>query len=108
MTGADDNDAQGNRLVVMPALTASAGSNSMSPGHNRDELMIADGVNVRRLTPLECERLQGFPDGWTEGQSDSTRYRQLGNAVAPPVAEWIARRMVAVNARLNAEEVSAA
>lgn len=52
-------------------------------------------AGVRRLTPTECERLQGFPDGWTAGQSDSTRYRQLGNAVAVPVVEWIARRMTA-------------
>ncbi len=49
---------------------------------------------VRRLMPLECERLQGFPDGWTSGQKDAPRYRQLGNAVAVPVAEWIGRRMV--------------
>ena len=49
---------------------------------------------VRRLTPVECERLQGFPDGHTAGQSDSARYRQLGNAVAVPVAEWIGRRIV--------------
>lgn len=52
------------------------------------------GVGVRRLTPLECERLQGFPDGWTEGQSDAARYRQLGNAVAVPVFEWVGRRIV--------------
>ena len=44
---------------------------------------------VRRLTPLECERLQGFPDNWTEGQADSHRYKQMGNAVAVPVAEWV-------------------
>jgi site-specific DNA-cytosine methylase len=44
---------------------------------------------VRRLTPIECERLQGFPDDWTAGQSDSQRYKQMGNAVAVPVAEWI-------------------
>lgn len=44
---------------------------------------------VRRLTPVECERLQGFPDNWTEGQSDSTRYKQMGNAVAVPVVEWL-------------------
>ncbi len=49
---------------------------------------------VRRLTPLECEKLQGFPPRWTEeGQSDSARYRQLGNAVAVPVAKWIGRRL---------------
>lgn len=52
------------------------------------------GVGVRRLTPTECERLQGFPDGWTDGQSDSARYRQLGNAVTVPVAEWIGRRII--------------
>ena len=46
-------------------------------------------TQVRRLTPLECERLQGFPDGWTEGQSDTSRYKQMGNAVAVPVVEWI-------------------
>lgn len=56
----------------------------------------AAGAMVRRLTPLECERLQGFPDGWTAGQSDSARYRQLGNAVAVPCVEWIARRIVQV------------
>lgn len=51
---------------------------------------------VRRLTPTECERLQGFPDGWTEGQSDTARYRQLGNAVTVPVVEWIAGRLMVV------------
>jgi len=51
-------------------------------------------VGVRRLTPTECERLQGFPDGFTDGQSDSVRYRHLGNAVAVPCAEWVARRIL--------------
>ena len=46
-------------------------------------------TSVRRLTPVECERLQGFPDDWTAGQSDSARYKQMGNAVAVPVVEWI-------------------
>ena len=50
---------------------------------------VATSTNVRRLTPVECERLQGFPDDWTEGQSDSHRYKQMGNAVAVPVVEWI-------------------
>jgi len=51
-----------------------------------------DGL-LRRYTPTECERLQGFPDRWTDGFSDSTRYKMLGNAVAVPVARWIAERM---------------
>ena len=46
---------------------------------------------IRRLTPLECERLQGFPDGWTdiEGASDTSRYKALGNSVAIPCVEFI-------------------
>ena len=57
---------------------------------------IATSTNVRRLTPVECERLQGFPDDWTAGQSDSTRYKQMGNAVAVPVVEWIVQNIVDV------------
>jgi DNA (cytosine-5)-methyltransferase 1 len=54
-----------------------------------------DSQVVRRLTPKECERLQGFPDDWTADQADSNRYKQCGNAVAVPVVEWIISRMVA-------------
>ena len=62
---------------------------------------------VRRLTPLECERLQGYPDGWTDigdwvdskgkkrkGESDSPRYKALGNSIALPFWEWMAERML--------------
>jgi len=53
---------------------------------------------IRRLTPLECERLQGFPDGWTEipGASDSARYKALGNSVAIPCVTFVLRGIVAV------------
>lgn len=52
---------------------------------------------VRRLTPLECERLQGYPDGWTDipGASDSARYKALGNSVAIPCVEFIMSRIAA-------------
>ena len=53
-------------------------------------------VGVRRLTPTECLRLQGFPDNWLDGESDTAKYRQCGNAVAVPVVEWIAKRIVAL------------
>ena len=53
-----------------------------------------NSATVRRLTPKECERLQGFPDDWTLGQADSSRYKQMGNAVAVPVVEWIVKRLV--------------
>jgi len=63
--------------------------------------MAAGPFGVRRLTPTECERLQGIPDGWTDvnGMSDSARYRMLGNAVARVCAEWLGQRIMEVEAR---------
>ena len=57
-----------------------------------DDKCIVGGTNlIRRLTPLECERLQGFPDGWTNipSASDSARYKALGNSVAIPCVEFV-------------------
>ena len=53
---------------------------------------IKDGMRIRKLTPIECERLQGFPDNWTQG-SDTQRYKQCGNAVTVPVVEYIAKEL---------------
>jgi DNA (cytosine-5)-methyltransferase 1 len=64
-------------------------------------------MGVRRLTPLECERLQGFPDNWTELGADnkpipdSHRYRLMGNAVATVCAQWLGHRLVAVDSMLE-------
>ena len=71
----------------------------------KDPQIVCDFV-VRRLTPTECERLQGFPDYWTDicdwvdskgkkhkGNADSPRYKALGNSIALPFWEWMARRM---------------
>ncbi|WCD56191.1 DNA-cytosine methyltransferase [Caulobacter phage BL94] len=57
------------------------------------ETFLVDHWEVRRLTPLECERLQGFEDGYTAGQADGPRYRQLGNSMAVPVMAWIGRQI---------------
>lgn len=60
----------------------------------RSSVLVLENPNVvRYLTPLEWERLQGFPDGWTEGLSDRARYCQMGNAVTVNVAEWVAKRI---------------
>jgi site-specific DNA-cytosine methylase len=61
---------------------------SLTIATSNDQTLLNKGT-VRRLTPVECERLQGFPDDWTVGQSDSSRYKQMGNAVAVPVVEWV-------------------
>lgn len=71
---------------------------------------VRQNMVVRRLTPMECERLQGFPDGWTDigdwvktdkrgreikvkGSADSPRYKALGNSIALPFWDWMLRRM---------------
>lgn len=53
----------------------------------------SDGARIRRLTPIECERLQGFPDNWTEGISDTQRYKCLGNAVTVNVIREIMKKL---------------
>lgn len=74
--------------VTEPLLANSGGSNT-SGGK------IQQGMQVRRLTPLECERLQGFPDNYTNiaGSSDSTRYKALGNSMACNVMNYIGERI---------------
>jgi len=75
------------------------GTDGVSPtlntmqGGNRQPFIPEDS-KIRRLTPTECERLQGFPDGWTEGLSDSQRYKTLGNAVTVNVIKDICERLL--------------
>jgi len=70
------------------------------------------GAVPRRLTPRECERLQGLPDDWTQVEyngkpmADGPRYRMMGNAVTVNVIEWIGRRIVAAE-QARAEEEAA-
>jgi site-specific DNA-cytosine methylase len=115
--------------TVLPSIPASMALSQTK--HNRDGLVIVNHVvgtldahegtkwgsnqwalqnkamihqsRPRRLTPLECERLMGWPDGWTaegideQGRpyrlSDTVRYRLVGNGVGSPVAAWIGRRL---------------
>lgn len=67
---------------------------------SRNYVSYPDDGEVRRLTPSECEGVMAFPPGWTDLQAglegealDTARYHALGNAVTPPVAEWLARRI---------------
>ena len=100
----------GNGQVHQLYLSKMAGAlNCMS---DQQKLMIVGGGGekmnvVRRLTPLECERLQGFPDGWTDigewtdsngkrhKEADAPRYKALGNSIALPFWEWMAKRIAA-------------
>lgn len=87
----DTDDETWQRGGVSPTL------NAFDNGTESRATVLSTQSQVRRLTPKECERLQGFPDDWTGGQPDSARYRQMGNAVAVPVVEWIINRLVEVD-----------
>ncbi|MCA6254596.1 MAG: DNA cytosine methyltransferase [Phenylobacterium sp.] len=81
-----------NKTRVSPELPASTLS-------KESRMHVATALQVRRLTPTECERLQGFPDGWTaipyrgKPAADGPRYKALGNSMAVPVMAWIGRRI---------------
>jgi len=79
----------GNRVADIRVQDDKINTLQARMGTGGNNMPMVSTTQVRRLTPLECERLQGFPDGWTEDQSDTHRYKQMGNAVALPVVEWI-------------------
>jgi site-specific DNA-cytosine methylase len=75
------------------ALTRTSDDQRM-PDKSRFQAVVHE-YGVRRLTPVECERLQAFPDGWTEpAVSDSARYKALGNAVTVNTVRWVLGRML--------------
>ena len=99
------NDQGGNRMDVSESCVATL--RAQEHGHQPLVVTQAPHNMIRRLTPLECERLQGFPDGWTDidnwvdengfgrtGVSDTARYKALGNSIALPFWRWLAERIV--------------
>jgi len=100
-----DTGSHGDGVRVTEETTPTLQARMGTGGNNTP--MVSYPATVRRLTPTECERLQGFPDGWTTHrvdekkglveQADSARYKQMGNAVAVPVVEWIMARLVEVD-----------
>lgn len=88
-TGTDFGIMDGDRKISNTVRTSGRGSTDR---HSWD--IVNDKTRIRRLTPMECERLQGFPDNWTEGISDTQRYKCCGNAVTVPVIEYIAKQFI--------------
>jgi DNA (cytosine-5)-methyltransferase 1 len=81
-----------NKSGVCPALTANMGSG----GHNVPLVKVRGGI--RKLTPRECARLQGFPDTFKfpDGMADSHLYHQFGNSVTVPLIERLAKEIAAI------------
>lgn len=88
-------------LVYQESIGALTSSDCKGPNSqyvSQDKLVVETPLLIRRLTPLECERLQGYPDGWTDipGASDSARYKALGNSVAIPCVELLMQGIASV------------
>lgn len=84
-----DNGSESRAVVTVIGTLQSYPRGVPSVEKTRDGQVLLTGADVRRLTPVECERLQGFPDNWTEGLADSHRYKQMGNAVTVNVANYV-------------------
>jgi DNA (cytosine-5)-methyltransferase 1 len=97
--------------VLTGDVMHSLGTNQNATGRNAAN--VATSWAVRRLTPTECERLQGFPDGWTDvpyrgkPAADGPRYKALGNSMAVNVMRWIGRRIALVDAAEAALPIAA-
>lgn len=86
-----DSDKDSCRIYSDQGISRTLRANSGGYGSKTGAYEIKE--RIRMLTPTECERLQGFPDGWTEGLSNTQRYKCLGNAVTVPVIEYIASNL---------------
>lgn len=91
---------QGTDIKAVEVTTA-PGLGAVTAGEQTDRgVKVVEGAHVRRLTPVECERLMGWPDGWTAPEGvkapDSRRYHACGDGVVANVAEWIGRRLIAI------------
>ena len=103
-----ENHPHDSRVKIREDGTFQTLSGKMGTGGGNTPMIVQNMV-VRRLTPLECERLQGYPDGWTDigdwtdskgkkhkGDADTPRYKALGNSIALPFWEWMAERMIKI------------
>jgi DNA (cytosine-5)-methyltransferase 1 len=95
------NNFSATPLLVTPALQALR----PSVQSHHAQTFVSQSTAVRRLTPIECERLQGFPDGYTnipwrgkEESPDGPRYKAMGNSMAVPVMRWIGKRIKEIEA----------
>lgn len=107
--GTSDGEETPSDGIVVPKLSfCLSATTGRHTGTDWSRTYVAYRDRVRRLTPTECEGLQGFPSGWTlpvgwadDATTDSARYHALGNAVSVPVIEWLAKRVVASASRTS-------
>ena len=96
--GLEDQHIRGGAGLFVPDIARSVTTNGMRFCATQDNF-VSTPTQVRRLTPVECERLQGFPDRYTgiPGGADGPRYMALGNSMAVPVMRWIGQRIASVD-----------
>ena len=93
-------------VVIYPTLTTELAHSTGRDFFRTGGQKMLELGQIRRLTPVECERLQGFPDNWTEGVSDTKRYNQIGNAVTVNVVEEIVKQLNKVTVSIPPKDKS--
>lgn len=108
------NSGQENAVCVTGDIThalKAEGFDGSEDGSGRGQPIVAHRASIRRLTPRECERLQGFPDDFTlikiggKPATDSPRYKAIGNSMAVPVMRWIGERISFIDLNLPPNHV---
>lgn len=95
----EDGTGRGQPIVPVAGTLGANHGNIKAEHAWTGQLVTSNDMAVRRLTPTECERLQGFPDGWTDvpyrskPAADGPRYKALGNSMAVPVMRWIGEQI---------------
>lgn len=100
ITLCDANGTRSDRPNGGMYVNATESANTLTNGGTATHIL---RQGVRRLTPTECEMLQGLPRGWTDGQSDSVRYREIGNGGGVPILKWLGERINASEEKYEQE-----
>jgi DNA (cytosine-5)-methyltransferase 1 len=104
------NESRRHNGVIAPCLTHNYGKQPDNSDTNAGPMVLPSTSGVRRLTPRECERLQGFEDDWTlvpyrgTPAKDGPRYKAIGNSMAVPVMNWIGKRIQMVEGLINGKD----
>ncbi len=81
---------------ISPCINSHLKGGEFNEKRGQQDLLVGNQKKIRRLTPIECERLQGFPDNFTEGVSDTQRYKQMGNTITVNVIQAIIKNLINV------------
>lgn len=95
--GHENNSTEHDHRYRLTGKVSGTLKTQLDGGVEQVNSIVIDGNRLRYLTPVECERLMGFPDNYSAGFSDTRRYKMLGNSMVVPVIRWIGERILSID-----------